>query len=100
LTTNLVLDALDWDKKDNLHKLPSKRTTTHIDILKDTINSCGVCFNIWEKRNADGNGSGTFDFTSLMGSSKKILLEQLPPKLQGVIRPSTSDTVIRIWKVN
>ena len=32
----------------------------------------------WEKLNADGRNSGIYDFTSLMGSDKKILLEMLP----------------------
>ena len=54
---------------------------------------------VWEKRNADGKGSATYDFTSLMGSDKKILLQHLPGKLEGVIRPETSVTVIKLWKV-
>jgi len=40
-----------------------------------------------------------YDFTSLMGSDKKILLEKLPSKLEGIITPETSSTVIKIWKV-
>ena len=99
LTKNLVTEAIDWDQKDNLDKAPSKRTCTHLDSLKVAINSCGVCFNVWEKRNADGKGSGCFDFTSLMGSDKKILLQNLPIKLDGVVKPGTKDTVISMWKV-
>lgn len=100
MTRNLVTAALEWDHKENLNKPPSKKTSTHVDALKAAIKSCGVSFNIWEKKNADGKGSGSHDFTSLMGSDKKILLENLPMKLEGVISPDTSDAVINIWKVS
>ena len=33
----------------------------HLRKLAETINSCGVTFNVWEKKNADGKGSGTVD---------------------------------------
>ena len=58
-----------------------------------------MSFNVWEKKNADGKGSGCYDFTSLMGSDKKILLKELPPKLHGILKPETKDVVIKIWKV-
>ena len=99
LTNNLVEEALVWDKKDNFNKAPSQKTTKHIDSLKAAINNCGVSFNVWEKKKADGKGSGCYDFTSLMGSDKKILLKELPPKLHNVIKPETRDVVIKIWKV-
>ena len=99
LTKNLVNDAIEWDKKDNLHKAPSQRSDYHLQGLVKCISSCGVSFNVWEKVDADGKGSGLYDFTSLMGSDKKLLLENLPEKLTGVIRPETSETVIKIWKV-
>lgn len=99
LTRNLITSAINWDKKDNLNKPPSKRASAHRDSLQAAITSCGVCFSIWEKKDADGSGSGSYDFTSLMGSDKKLLLRNLPEKLQGVIEPQTSDTVINIWKV-
>lgn len=99
LTDNLVQEAIDWDKEDNYNKPPKLATRTHIESLLSTINSCGVCFSVWEKRNADGGGSGTFHFTSLMGTDKKLLLEKLPSKLDGIIKPDTSNTVIELWKV-
>ena len=58
-----------------------------------------VCFSVWEKKKADGKGSGTFDLTSLMGSDKKLLLAHLPDKLEGVISPEGGNTVIKLWKV-
>ncbi|CAB4007697.1 Hypothetical predicted protein [Paramuricea clavata] len=59
---------------------------------------CGVSFNVWEKWNADGKGSGVHDFTSLMGSDKKLLMKHLPDKLNGVIKPKNCDSVVKIWK--
>lgn len=38
-------------------------------------------FLIWEKRNADSKGSGTLDWTSLMGDDRKKLLRELPKRL-------------------
>ena len=99
LLTNLVQEAVEWDKEENHNRAPSLRTDAHLNALMKCINSCGVCFSVWEKKNADGKGSGTFDFTSLMGSDKKLLLEHLPAKLEGVIRPEGSNTVTKLWKV-
>ena len=94
-----MTEAISRDKKDNLHKAPRNRTATHLNSLVKAICSCGVSFSVWEKKNADGSGSGTHDFTSLMGTDKKLLLEKLPAKLDGIIGPTTSSTVIKIWKV-
>ena len=90
---------MEWDKEDNHNKAPSLRADAHLNALVKCINSCGVCFSVWEKKNADGKGSGTFDFTSLMASDKKLLLEHLPAKLEGVIKPKGSNTVTKLWKV-
>ncbi|CAH3191986.1 unnamed protein product, partial [Porites evermanni] len=98
LLTNLVHEAVEWDKEANHNKPPSQRSTLHLHALLKAINSCGVCFNVWEKRNADGKGSGSNDFTSVMGSDKKLLLQHLPAKLKGAIKPQTSNTVIKLWK--
>ena len=82
LTNNLIEEALAQDQKENVNKPPSQRTSKHLDSLKVAINSCSVSFNVWEKKNADGKGSGCYDFTSLMGSDKKILLKELPKVAQ------------------
>ena len=99
LTDNLIRDALEWDKKENLDKPPSQRSDKHLKAVVKSIRDCGVSFNVWEKLNGDGKGSGLYDFTSLMGSDKKLLLKKLPENLQGVIRPETSATLIQIWRV-
>lgn len=96
MTRHLVMAAVNWDKKDNFNKPPSQRSTIHVDALIATFNSCGICFNIWEKLNADGKGSGIMDFTSLMGKDKKLLLQKLPDKLDGIIQPEGSSKVIQL----
>jgi hypothetical protein len=98
LTKNLIEAALEWDKKDNLNKAPSKRSNQHMEDLLEAIRSCGLSFQVWEKTN--GGGSGMYDFTSLMGSAKKLLLKKLPDKLKGVIMPDTEEAVIKLWKVS
>ncbi|XP_028405265.1 uncharacterized protein LOC114527775 [Dendronephthya gigantea] len=88
LTKSLVNEALEWDFKDNSNKPPKDRTSKHLSDLVECIQSCGVSFNVWEKRNADGKGSGVHDFTSLMGSDKKRLMRDLPDKLCTVTKPA------------
>ncbi|CAB4001860.1 Hypothetical predicted protein, partial [Paramuricea clavata] len=64
----------------------------------ERCHSCGVSFKVWEKNNANGGASGTYDFTSLMGTDKKLLLKNLPEKLDGVVKTDSSETVINPWK--
>jgi hypothetical protein len=72
-----------------------------MDALLCAIRSCGVSFSIWEKMNA--NGSGTYDFTSLMGTDKRILHEQLGKKLEinpDAVEQSMRPSVIQLWNVS
>ena len=48
----------------------------HLQALLKEIRNCGVCFNVWEKLNGDGKGSGLNDFNSVTGSDKKLLLKK------------------------
>jgi hypothetical protein len=99
LTKNLITEALQWDEKENLDKPPCQRTDKHLQAVVRAITSCGVTFDVWEKLDANGSGSGRYDFTSLMGPAKKLLLKTLPDKLYEVSKPETSNTVVQIWKV-
>jgi hypothetical protein len=99
LTDNLITEALNRDKADNHDKAPCDRTSTHLDNLVNAIRSCGISFNVWEKPDANGRGSGIYDFTSLMSTDKRLLLEKLPTKLNGVITPATCNEIINLWKV-
>ena len=55
---------------------------------------------MWEKNNANGKGSGTYDWTSLISSDKKKLLQLLPSQLQekDTIFPETKEMVVKIWR--
>ena len=61
------------------------------------IRSCGVSFDVWEQKNADGKASGRYDWTSLLGSDKKFPLADLPRKLPNILRPGTVSTVVEVY---
>ena len=48
-------------------------------------------------KNADGKASEKYDWTSLLGSDKKILLADLPSKVHNTLRPESVSTVTGIW---
>ena len=85
-------------KKNDLNKKRGEKKGVYRERLQAAVRSCGVSFDIWEKTNADGKGSGTYDFTSLLGNDKKQLLRELPGKILSVVQTSTSNTVKKIWK--
>ncbi|KAJ7384006.1 hypothetical protein OS493_024017 [Desmophyllum pertusum] len=98
LINNLVREAVEWDKKQNANKRKADHKDSHIKTLQSTVRSCGISFDIWEKTNADGKGSGQYDFTSLLGSDKNKLLATLPQKLVTCTHEDTCQTVIQIWE--
>ena len=49
--------------------------------LSETVRSCGVSFDVWEKRDADGKSSSQHDWTILLGSHKKHFLAVCTQKL-------------------
>lgn len=103
LLSNLIEDAMEWDDKSDFLKKRGEPKGVHLRKLTQKINSCGVTFSIWEKKDADGKGSGKMDWTSLMGDEKKKLLRVLPLKLEesnDAIQQDTAKTVIKLWKVD
>ena len=98
LIENLVMDVLEWDKRDDLNTKRGVERGVHLEKLKVRIRSCGVSFDIWKKRDADGKGAGKYDFTSLLGTDKKKLLKELPSKLSEAVQPDTSETVATVWQ--
>ena len=96
----LIDDVLEMDKKEHLSKKKSDPTRgAHLQQFIKAVSSCGVSFNVWQQKNADGKGSGTYEFTSLLGKDRKKLLEELPPKLTSeVIHANTSERVANLWK--
>ena len=102
LLSNLIEDAMELDDKKDFLKKKGEPKGVCLQKLTHLINSCGVTFSVWEKRDGDGKGIGKMDWTSLMGAEKK-LLHTLPNKLQSsteeIIHPNTAGTVMKLWKV-
>ena len=91
------------DAKENLNRPPKDKTTKHVDPLLLAVRSCGVSFSIWEKKDADGKASSTFDCTSLMGSDKKQLPKYLLEMLHNrpdAVEENIRNTVIKLWTVS
>lgn len=80
LTRNVRDEMIEWDDEESHKRKVANRSVIgqHLQTAVEAINKCGVTFRVWEKKNADGKGSGTYDWTSLMGNEKKILLKTFP----------------------
>lgn len=102
LLSNLIEDAMEWDDKDDFLKKRGDSKGVHLRRLTELINSCGLSFSVWEKKDGDGKGSGKMDWTSLMGNEKKKMLKVLPSKLEecnDAIHQDTKESVVKLWKV-
>ena len=100
LTMNLINLMLQQDKR-KVFKGSTCSTFTQpfLKKLEQCINSCGITFKIFEKMNADGSGSGHYDYTTLTGNDKKKLLSCLPSQFHEFVSdPNISERVARLWK--
>ncbi|CAC5386550.1 unnamed protein product [Mytilus coruscus] len=91
LLRNLINDAKDLDSDLKLKRLPQ----TNLKKLTELIQGCEVAFSFLT------NKAGELDWTSLSGSEKVKLLNQLPDQLllqDGVIRDETRNDVVSLWK--
>lgn len=90
LINNLISAAKTHDKKNNrkLNLLDGPM----VKALINSIRSCGVSFQIWDK-------GGDFECTSLMGNDKKKLLQFLPSKLTDCQPPTLASDVKKLWEV-
>ena len=91
LTRNLIRVAMKYDAA-NRSRVSDVLKSPMITKLLKAINSCGVSFTIYMKK--DG-----FEFTSLVGNDKKKLLNKLPSKMSSCQPPDHSRTVQQIWEV-
>jgi hypothetical protein len=78
LTQNVVMECIDWDKEEQIDCERGAVRGFHLKKLIETVKSCGVSFDVWEKRDADRKASGQYDWTSLLGADKKRLLAVTP----------------------
>ena len=91
LTRNLIRVAMKCDAAIRSRVSDVLKRPMITKLLK-AINSCGVSFTIYMKK--DG-----FEFTSLVGNDKKKLLNKLPSKMSSCQPPDHSRTVQQIWEV-
>ena len=98
LMENLIKEVMERDS--DFSKTSQQPKGVYLDTLLKTINSLGISFSIWEKQNVDGNGSGAYDWTSLVGSDKKKLLYLLPEQLEtnDILFPETKAMVVQLWR--
>ena len=99
LTENLIKEVIERDNKADINKKRGEEKGQYLKKLVKEINATGITFNVWEKKNADGKGSGLYDWTSLLGSDKKKLMNKLPGQLESsdILFPETKETVCKIW---
>ena len=99
LTENLITEVMDRDGQADISKGKGEKKGIYLETLINTIKNLGISFSIWEKKNADGKGSGSYEWTSLIGSDKKKLMELLPSQVQekDILFPETKDKVIQLW---
>ena len=100
---NLIEDATEWDEHNDFVKKRRKPKGIHFMRLTQLINSCGITFSVWQKKDGYGKRTGNMDWTSLMGDERKKLLRNLPTKLYeylGTIHRDTAHADINRWKVH
>ena len=93
LIRNLVWEIVDANGRSTHTTTP----TTPFTSLVSAIQQCGVCFRVWERRDADGKPSGKYDWTSLMGEDMKVL--RLLPTQFNTLRADICQIMESIWKV-
>lgn len=83
LLSNLLDDAMERDEKEDTLKARGAEKGVHLKSIIASINGCGVTFRVWEEQD-NCKGMTTINWTSLMGSEKKLLLYRLPDKIRSV----------------
>lgn len=96
LTENLITEVKERDCN-NINKGRLENKGIYLESLVTTINKLGIPFSLWAKKNADGKGSGAYEWTSLVGSDrKKKLTELLPAQLEqnNILFPETRQALV------
>ena len=61
MTENLITEVMEKDSKKDFNKAQGEEKGENIRILIKTINELGITFSLWEKKNADGKASQTYN---------------------------------------
>ena len=97
LLQNVIDEVLERDAVEDFNKKRGTPKGVHLTKLVHCINSLGISFSVWNKKNADGSESQVKEFTSLLGSQKKKLLNGLPSEMNQFLYPETCETVKKMW---
>lgn len=93
LTTALVEDSRSLEFE--LNRRINLKADGPLYQLVQAINSCGVAFQIWEKKECKNK----YDWTSLTGSMRKLVLDQLPERLNKfMIHEDSLLKTVTLWK--
>jgi hypothetical protein len=100
LTENLIKEVMEHDSEADFLKKHGDPKGVYLNKLVTVINSLGISFSVWEQSSADRKESGTYDWTSLIGSEKKklinLLLDQL--EINDILFPKTKHAVVKLWR--
>ncbi|PFX16151.1 hypothetical protein AWC38_SpisGene19579 [Stylophora pistillata] len=91
LEQGLILDILKWDTDDNYSKPSSRKTHDHLDALLKAFCSLGVSLSVYKVTD------GKWEWTSLLGREKKILLRKLPSLFEQILPPSKVENTRQLW---
>ena len=99
LLRNLILYADSRDHASWEHQ--GEEPNNNLRQLEQAILSCGVSFQIWQKREPTGKPiSGSYDWTALTGKHKLQVLKMLPEKMSTLMPDSISPRVPALWRVS
>ena len=97
LIQNLILFA---DSRDHRSKAHRGVVTSHIKELEAAIQSCGVSFQIQQKREANGKPiPGSYEWTALTRKHKRLVLKRLPEKISTLLPSQLCQAVTQLWKI-
>ena len=97
LIRNLILFAESRDHRSKGHR---GVVTSHIKDSEAAIQSCGVSFQIQQKREANGKPiPGSYEWTALTRKHKLLVLKRLPEKMSTLLLSQLCQAVTQLWKV-
>uniref|UniRef100_A0A1X7VK49 Uncharacterized protein n=1 Tax=Amphimedon queenslandica TaxID=400682 RepID=A0A1X7VK49_AMPQE len=89
LIRNLIWIAKAHDSRD----IAAKSSTKHIDLVAQSITSCGVTYRIWSSKCKRDE----LEWTSLRGSDRKKLLHKLPAKFTEIFNEELGRKLMKHW---
>ena len=98
LLRNLILYA---DSRDHASREHQGEESNNLWQAWQAIRSCGVSFQIWQKREPTGKPiSGSYDWTALTGKHKLQVLKMPPEKMSTLMPDNISPRVAARWRVS